>query len=99
MKPGKRDVPVRVRIDGAELDALHELTAHLCESFGLDRRIERYRGTRPIALYRWDLDLILDVLDTEVPEAEDGKPHLPDAAPLRSLRTRLRDVRAAEGWA
>lgn len=98
MKPGTRDVPVHVRIDGAELDALHELTGWLAESYGLDRRIERYRGTRPIALHRWDLDLILDVLDSAIPDAEAGKPSLPDAAPLRALRTRLRDVRAAEGW-
>lgn len=98
MKPGKRDVSVRVRIDGVELHALRELTGALCESFGLDRRIERYRGKRPIALHRWDLDLILDVLDTAIPDAEAGKPHRPDPAPLRTLRARLSDLRAAEGW-
>ena len=35
----------------------------MCEAFGLDRKIENYKGTRPISFYRWDLDCILDVLD------------------------------------
>ena len=25
----------------------------MAESFGLDRRIEEYRGRRPLGLYRW----------------------------------------------
>ena len=35
----------------------------MCEAFGLDRKIENYKGTRPISFYSWDLDCILDVLD------------------------------------
>ena len=35
----------------------------MCEAFGLDRKIERYKGTKPISLYRWDLECVLDVLD------------------------------------
>lgn len=35
----------------------------MCEAFGLDRKIEKYKGTRPISFYSWDLDCILDVLD------------------------------------
>ncbi len=35
----------------------------MCEAFGLDRKIEKYKGVRPISFYRWDLDCILDVLD------------------------------------
>lgn len=34
----------------------------MAESFGLDSKIERYKGTRPITLYRWDLDCLLDVI-------------------------------------
>ena len=35
----------------------------MCEAFGLDRKIEKYKGARPISFYSWDLDCILDVLD------------------------------------
>ncbi len=34
----------------------------LPQSFGLDHRLQRYQGTRPIGLYRWDLEYLLDVL-------------------------------------
>ena len=37
-------------------------TEDLPQSFGLDNRLQRYQGTRPIALYRWDLEYLLDVL-------------------------------------
>lgn len=53
MKPGKYDRKDQVRITGAELRELKRLD--MPESLGLDRRIERYQGTRPIGLYRWDL--------------------------------------------
>ena len=49
----------------------------MCEAFGLDRKIENYKGTRPISFYSWDLDCILDVLDMalddekEYPDKED----------------------------
>ncbi len=35
----------------------------MCEAFGLDTKIEKYKGSRPISFYSWDLDCILDVLD------------------------------------
>jgi len=34
----------------------------MCEAFGLDTKIENYKGTRPISLYSWDLDCLIDVL-------------------------------------
>ncbi len=70
MKPGSRDVPVRVKISGAELRELKNLTWAMAESFGLDRRIDAYQGKRPIQLYRWDLDCLVDVLVVAVREAE-----------------------------
>ena len=42
--------------------ALKEFTGELSESFGLDGRIDRYQGKRPIGLYAWDIDCLLDVL-------------------------------------
>jgi len=60
MKPGKYDRKHHVRITGAELRELKWLD--MPESLGLDRRIERYQGTRPIGLYRWDLECLLATL-------------------------------------
>jgi hypothetical protein len=60
MKPGKSDRKHQVQITGAELRELKRLA--MPESLGLDRRIERYQGRRPIGLYRWDLDGLLATL-------------------------------------
>ncbi len=35
----------------------------MCESFGLDRKIEQYKGKRPITLFRWDLECLLAVIE------------------------------------
>ena len=77
MKPGKNDIPVKVKISGRQLTELQKHTWQMCEAFGLDRKIENYRGTRPISLYSWDLDCIIDVLwlalddKKEYPDKED----------------------------
>ena len=60
MKPGKKDRKHQVLITGAELRELQQLD--MPESLGLNRRIERYQGKRPIGLYRWDLDCLLATL-------------------------------------
>ena len=96
MKLGKRDVPLRILISGAELDALHELTGALCESFGLDRRIESYQGKRPISLYRWDVDLLLDAVGDAVRDAEQRGTPARSTAPLQTLLARLRALHFAE---
>ena len=62
MKPGKYDRKHPFLIAGAELRELKRHTEDLPQSFGLDNRLQRYRSTRPIALYRWDLEYLLDVL-------------------------------------
>ncbi len=63
MKPGKNDIPINRKISGRQLEELQKHTWQMCEAFGLDRKIENYKGTRPISFYSWDLDCILDVLD------------------------------------
>ncbi len=63
MKPGKNDIPIKVKITGIQLDELQKHTWQMSEAFGLDTKIENYKGVRPISLYSWDLDCILDVLD------------------------------------
>ena len=62
MKPGKRDIKVKILITGRELEELQKHTWSMAESFGLDRRIGSYRGKRPIGLYSWDLECLLAVL-------------------------------------
>jgi len=56
MKPGRHDIRHQVLIADAELRELKRHTPLMAESFSLDRRIEEYRGTRPLGLYRWDLE-------------------------------------------
>ncbi len=89
MKPGKYDRKHQVLIAGAELRELKLLD--LPESFGLERRLQCYEGKRPIGLYRWDLEYLLDALSLEMRES----PHHPrlrrkDLDALRSLHDRLR---------
>lgn len=62
MKPGKRDTKVGILITGMELKELQKHIWLMAESYGLDRRIENYRGKRAIGLYRWDMECLLDVL-------------------------------------
>jgi hypothetical protein len=62
MKPGKNDIPLKLRISGRQLEELQKHTGQMCEAFGLDHKIANYKGVRPITLYRWDLDCLLDVL-------------------------------------
>jgi hypothetical protein len=93
IKPGKYDVPTHILIQGDELDALQAQTYHLAESYGLDRRIERYAGKRPIRLYRWDVEWLIDVL--VLVEDDRFKPRrLAERAALASLKTRLKHIYA-----
>ncbi|MBN1775726.1 MAG: hypothetical protein JW817_04605 [Clostridiales bacterium] len=52
MKPGSGDVCVQILIDDEERAQLNRHTWQMVEAFGLDSRIERYKGRRPIGLYR-----------------------------------------------
>jgi hypothetical protein len=90
MKPGRHDIRHQVLITGAELHELQRHTALMAESFGLDRRIEAYRGTRPLSLYRWDLECLLAAL--RIALADQRRYSSPGAAgyqPLHALNMRL----------
>ena len=90
MKPGPRDRRHPIRISGAELSELKRHTHLMCEAFGLDRRIEKYAGTRPLTLYRWDLECLLAVLDVALAdETEYPDRSAADYLALDRLRDRL----------
>ena len=74
MKPGKYDIPIKCKISGTQLEELQKHTWQMGEAFGLDRKIDKYKGARPISFYRWDLDCILDVLGMVL----DDKDEYPD---------------------
>jgi hypothetical protein len=96
MKPGKHDRKYTIRIQGAELAAFKECCLDLPESFGLDRRIAAYQGTRPIGFWRWDLDYLVDTLEYELnrPPEKRLRRKPPDPAALRSVYERLKKLRA-----
>lgn len=77
MKIPKNEIPAKIKISGIQLEALQEQSYQLCESFGLDSKIEDYKGTRPIHLYRWDIECLTDMLDetlkdpSEYPDKDD----------------------------
>ena len=91
MKPSRKDHRHRLRISGDELAALKRHTGAMAEAFGLDRKIDEYKGTRPITLYRWDLECLLDVIAVALEDEADYPDHsAPGYLALRALGERLR---------
>lgn len=92
MKPGKYDLKLYVLISGQELEELQRHVWLMAESFGLDRRIANYQGKRPIGLYRWDVDCLLDVMDSALKDTEEY-PSQAQAGylALLNLKRRLQD--------
>src|SRR5882724_894917 len=93
MKSGRGDIRHKLLIAGDQLRELKRHIPAMAEAFGLDRKIERYKGTRPLTLFRWDLECLMDVIEYKL--ADERK--YPDrAAPeylaLKTLGERLRGV-------
>ncbi len=91
MKPGSGDIKVQILIDGEELAELKRHTWLMVEAYGLDSRIERYQGKRPIGFYRWDMDCLIDVMslalnDTRAYPSKDSSAYLA----LKMLHDRLK---------
>jgi hypothetical protein len=63
MKPGSKDKKLEILITGEELSELKRYSWQMVEAFGLDKRIDKYQGMRPIGLYSWDFDCILAVVE------------------------------------
>ena len=90
MKPGKYDKKLEILITGLELQELKKWTDDLPKSYSLDRRIEKYAGVRPIGLYYWDVDCLLDVLSMVVDkEKEYQQKDSPEHLAIKSLYKRL----------
>jgi len=75
IKPGSRDIKVNILITGEELEELQKHTWSMAEAFGLDRRIEQYKGKKPIGLYRWDMDCLIDVLSIALDDSKEYPDH------------------------
>lgn len=90
MKPGSRDHRHKLLISGDELRELKRHTGDMAEAFGLDRKIENYQGTRPITLYRWDLDCLLSIIDLALKdERHYPNKSAPDYRAMQRLGERL----------
>ena len=73
---------------------LKKFTWSMAEAFGLDRRIEKYQGKRPIGFYRWDLDCLEDVIAM----ALDDNNEYPDKSgtgyeAIKTLYDRIKQIR------
>lgn len=103
IKPGKRDIKHLMLITGPELASLQALTVHMSESFGLDARIDKYRGKRPIGLYQWDLDCLIGAVETGIREIQTkgqagyGSYGTSDLDSLHRLLQRLKDAETSHG--
>src|SRR4051794_9533795 len=92
MKTGRRDIRHKGLITGDELRGLQRHVDSLVEAFGLDRKIEGYKGTRPITLYRWDLECLMDTIECALddPRGYSDKT-APESLALKRLGVRLRE--------
>jgi hypothetical protein len=90
MKPRPGDHRHHLLNTGDELRELQRHTGAMAEAFGLDRKIENYKGTRCITLYRWDLDCLMDVIDVALRNERDyPNPSAPGYQALKRLGERL----------
>jgi hypothetical protein len=92
MKPCSGDIRHKVLITGDELRELHRHAYSLVEAFGLDRKILAYKGTRPITLYRWDLECLMDTIESELGDPREYPDKgAPEYLALKRLGERLRE--------
>jgi hypothetical protein len=91
MKPYPGDYRHKLLISGDELRELKKHTYSMVEAFGLDRKIEKYQGTRPITLYRWDLECLMDVIDLALKNEKDyPDKSTPEYLALQKVGERIR---------
>src|ERR1017187_9282932 len=91
MKPCSGDIRHKILITGDELRELKRHTGSMAEAFGLDRKIEAYKGTRPLTLFRWDIECLMDVIDCELNDPREYPDKTaPEFLALKTLGKRLR---------
>ena len=90
IRPGCKDRKASILITGLELDELQRFVWMIAESFGLDCRIAKYQGVRPIGLWRWDLECLVDVIDSVLDDPEYYPTRdAPEYLAIKALRDRL----------
>ena len=91
MKPCSGDIRHKILITGDELRELKRHAYSMVEAFGLDRKIESYKGTRPLTLYRWDLECLMDVIEYKLLDNRQyPDKNAPEYQALKRLGERLR---------
>ena len=88
MKPGSKDIQLKILITGDELIELQRHTYQMAEAFGLDRRIENYQGKRPIGFYSWDFDCLLAVIECALEDKKEYPDKDKNSDPLMALSRR-----------
>ena len=93
MKPGKRDKKYDILITGKELQELKRYGYSMAESFGLDRRVMLYQGKRPLGLYRWDIECLLDTISDEIQRSSNyPSQESEEYQAFSNLQRRLQDI-------
>lgn len=91
VKPGSKDRKASILITGLELNELQRFVCMMAESFGLDRRIANYQGVRPIGLWRWDIECLVEMIDSVLDDPECYPiQDTPEYLAFKRLRERLR---------
>jgi hypothetical protein len=99
IKPGSAERKRYILINGLELIELHRFDWLMAESYGLDRRIANYKGTRPIGLWRWDIDCLVDTIDLVLDDPEFYSSHeTPGYLAIKTLQDRLKEEGKALNW-
>jgi hypothetical protein len=92
IKPGRSDIQVYMLIQGSELAELKRHTWEMAEAFGLDSRIERYQGKRPIGLYSWYMECLLDIMKIDLDDPKQyPSPDSDGYQALKRLYLRMKD--------
>jgi len=90
MKPGSKDKKIDILISGLELEELKKHSWQMSETFGLDGKIIKYRGKRPLGLYRWDFEFLIELIESLLPD----KKEYPDSNSIeyKRLNNILKDL-------
>jgi hypothetical protein len=96
MKAGKGDIKTNLLIQGEELAALQDISYCFTECFGLDARIDNYKGIRPLGLYSWDFECLIAGIESIFMDERTKNALSPDTAKtLTDLLSRIQTLYAA----